>query len=211
MNVELGCAWWHSCLAEDWHIWKVHDINTSVFTSHVGWLPERMEEGDEEEVRERVCGSRLIHSRCWHWVEPGYRKTRSIGLQRKRLSRVLPAADIKPLNGMKAEETMCYETSNKSMCWARPSEIYSGNVILFEDPAVTGTSCWQNIAFIYLYLEMWGRFLGFRVNFQEQCVGLTIKRSHFGGRRDGGYHSCRLVTNDDPWRQNSLAINSGLA
>lgn len=98
----------------------------SVFMSCVGWLPERMEDGEEEEVKERVCSSRLIHSQCLHWAEPGYRESPSIILQRKQLSHVLPAANIKPLDGLKAEETMCYEMSNKSMCLVWLSEIYSG-------------------------------------------------------------------------------------
>lgn len=185
----------------------------NVFMSHVGWLPERMEEEEEGEVMERACGSGLIHSQCSHWVEPGYGESLSIILQRKQESHLLPAAHIKTLDGLKAEETMCYKMSNKSMFWARLSERFSGNVIPFEGPAVTETNCRQNMArtLFYLYLEVWGRFLGFRLNFQQQCVGLTDKRSHFGSRRDGGYHSCRLVTNDDPWRQNGLAINSGLA
>lgn len=73
-----------------------------------------MVEEEEEEERERVYSSGLIHSRCSHWVEPGYKESPSIILQGMQLSHVLSAADIKPLDGLKAEETMCYEMSNKS-------------------------------------------------------------------------------------------------
>lgn len=75
-----------------------------------------MEEEEDGVVRERVCNSGLKHSQCSHWAEPGHRESPSIILQRKKPSHVLPAADMKPLDRLNAEETTCYEMSNKSMC-----------------------------------------------------------------------------------------------